>query len=167
MDNWSTEERDPYNGSPTQSTSTEQHEKPAPESIPLTVEEYLHSHRAQQLLVEHVVAIADVPANTPEEDDIDAQGLGVDCIIHNPLISVPLFDFVIETSRLPDFASGKKIIYELVSNKISVQVRPSICHDVAAAAIINDLIRWSESGGGLDCLEILRGGTTLRYLSLT
>jgi hypothetical protein len=135
---------------------------------PLTVEEYLRSHRAQQLLVEQVVAIADVLANTPEEDDIDAQVLRVDCIIHSPLISVPLFDFVIETNRLPEFASGKRIIYGLVSNKLSVQVMPSLCHHAAAGAITNDLIRWSESGGSLNCLEqVLTGGTTLHCLSLT
>jgi len=135
---------------------------------PLTIEEYLHSHRAQRLLVEQVVRIADALANTPDEDDIDAHGLDIDCTIHNPLISVPLFDFVIETNRLPEFASGKRIIYGLVSNKLSVQVMPSLCHDAAAGAITNDLIRWSESGGSLNCLEqILTGCTMLLHLSLT
>lgn len=94
------------------------------------------------------VAIADVLANTSEGDDIDARALNIDCLIHSPLYSVPLFDFVpIETNRLPEFASGKRIIYTLVSNKLSVQVKPSLCHDTAAGAIPNDLIRWSERVG--------------------
>ena len=104
MDNWTTEKRDPYNRTQPQSTSTStEHEKPVPESMPqiyshrlieavtedpLTVEEYLHSHRAQRLLVEKVVAIADVLASISEEDDINTQALKVDCIIHRPLISV-------------------------------------------------------------------------------
>jgi hypothetical protein len=128
----------------------------------------LHCRPSQRLLVEQVIAIADVLANSPEEDNVDARGLGVDCIIHNPLISVPLFDFVIETDRLPEFASGKRIIYGLESNKLSVQVVPSLCHDAAAGAITNDLIRWSESGVSMNCLEqVLTGGTTLLNLSLT
>ena len=135
---------------------------------PLSVEDYLHSRRAQRLLVDQVVDIATVLADTPETDDVDTQELGIDCTIHHPLISVPLFDFVIETNRLPEFASGKRIIYGLVSNKLTVEVMPSLCHDAAAGAITNDLIRWSESGGSLDCLQqVMTGGTIILYFLLT
>ena len=78
-----------------------------------------------------------------------------------------LFDFLIETNRLPKFAGGKRIIYQLMSNKFVIDIMPSLCLDNAAGSFTNDL-RWSESGGILDCLENGLGGrATLLYLSIT
>ena len=128
---------------------------------PLTIEDYLGSRRAQRLIVAQVTAIADLLAKTPEAED-DMTDCDIDCVIHEPLVSVPLFDFLIETNRLPEFSDGKRIIYQLVSNKLAVDIMPSLCHDNAAGSFTNDLLRWSESGGVLDCLENgLGGGTTL------
>jgi hypothetical protein len=134
---------------------------------PLTIEDYLGSRRAQRLIASQVAAIADLLAKTPEAGD-DTKHRDIDRVVHGPLVSVPLFDFLIETNRLPEFGGGKRIIYQLVSNKLAVDIMPSLCHDNAAGSFTNDLLRWSESGGFLDCLENGLGGcTSLLYLSLT
>ena len=134
---------------------------------PLTIEDYLSSRRAQRLIIGQVTAIADLLAKTPEAED-DTKNCDIDCVVHEPLISVPLFDFLIENNRLPEFGGGKRIIYQLLSYKLAVDIIPSLCHDNAAGSFTNDILRWSESGGFLDCLENgLGGGTTLLYLSLT
>ena len=134
---------------------------------PFTIEDYLGSRRAQRLIITQVTAIADLLAKTPEAED-ETKDCDIDSVVHEPLVSVPLFDFLIETNRLPEFGGGKRIIYQLVSNKLAVDIMPSLCHDSAAGSFTNDLLRWSESGGVLDCLENgLGGGTTLLYLSLT
>jgi hypothetical protein len=91
-------------------------------------------------------------ATMPEAED-DTEGCHIDCVVHEPLVSVSLFDFLIETNRLPEFCGGKRIIYQLVSNKLAVDIMPSLCHDTAAGSFTNDILRWSESGGVLDCLE--------------
>ena len=134
---------------------------------PLTIEDYLGSRRTQRLIVAQITAIADLLAKTPETED-DTKDCDIDCVVHEPLVSVHLFDFLIETNHLPEFAGGKRIIYQLVSNKLIVEIMPSLCHDNTAGSFTNDLLRWSESGGVLDCLENGLGGcTTLLYLSLT
>jgi hypothetical protein len=62
------------------------------------------------------------------------------------------------------FSGGKRIIYQLDANKLAIEIIPSFCHDTAAGAITHDLLRWAESGGAVDCLDIcLGGGTTLPY----
>ena len=131
---------------------------------PLTVEDYLDSRRAQRSLVAQVTAIADCLSTTPEDDDPRY----IDSVVHEPLLSVPLFDFLIEMNRLPEFSGGKRIIYQLDANKLAIEIMPSFCHDTAAGAITHDLLRWAESGGTVESLDIcLGGGTTLLFLSLT
>jgi hypothetical protein len=126
---------------------------------PLTVESYLDSRKAQTSLILAITAIADRLTSTPEQDD---ESVNIDSIIHSPRLSVPLFDFLTQTDRLPSSSGGKRIIYHLDGNKLGVEVIPSLCHDSVAAAIGTDLIRWAESGGARDCLlPVLGGDTTL------
>jgi hypothetical protein len=89
-------------------------------------------------------------------------------VIHEPLLTVSLFDFLIERNRLPEFSGGQRIIYQLEANQLVVQVMPPFCDDTVAAALTSDLVRWAESGGAIDCLEIcLRGGTTHHFFPLS
>lgn len=130
----------------------------------LTVEDYLDSRRAQRSLVTQVTAIAERLSSTPEDDD---NTVHFDSVVHDPRLSVPLFDFLTETHRLPEFSGGKRIIYQLDANELAVEIMPSFCHDTAAAAITSDLLRWAESGGAVECLDICLGsGTILPFPSL-
>jgi hypothetical protein len=114
---------------------------------PLTMESFLDSRLAQRSILEQINATADLLTNTPEEDTEDEDW--VDCFIHTPLLSVALYDYLIEEERLPKFSSGgKRIVYQLASNCLGIEIVPSLCHDNAAMAITSDLLRWAESGGG-------------------
>jgi hypothetical protein len=133
----------------------------------LTIEDFLGSRRVQRLIIAQVTTIAELLAQTPAAED-DAYNRNIDCVVSEPLVSVSLFEFMIDTNRLPEFGCGKRIIYQLVSNHLKIDIMPSLCHDNAAASFTNDLLRWSESGGVLDCLENgLAGCTIPLYLSLT
>jgi hypothetical protein len=134
---------------------------------PLTIESFLDSRLAQRSILEQINATADLLTNTPEEDTEDEDW--VDCFIHTPLLSVALYDYLIEEERLPKFSSGgKRIVYQLTSNRLGIEIVPSLCHDNAAMAITSDLLRWAESGGVQECLENGGGGgTTVLNLSLT
>jgi len=151
--------------------------KPIPQGMPpillahplmqgvLTVEDNLDSRRAQSSIAARVRAIADRLANMPEPYD-DTTSCHIDCTVHQPLLSVSLFDFLIERNQLPEFEGGKRIKYQLASNQLVVHVVPSFCHHSAAGSFASDLFRWSESGGVIDCLEMgLGGATTLHYRS--
>jgi hypothetical protein len=133
---------------------------------PLTVEEYLASLQVQRWIVAQATAIGDDLAYEPEEDE-ESDDCGIDSgVVQEPLLSVPLFEFLLETSRLPEFVAGKMIIYQLVSNKLVVELLPSLSHDAAAESFADDLIRWSESGGSLNCLGNVVLGCTPADLPL-
>jgi hypothetical protein len=73
---------------------------------PLTVESYLDSRKAQTSLILAITAIANRLTSTPEQDD---ESVNIDSIVHSLRLSVPLFDFLTQTDRLPSSSGGKRI----------------------------------------------------------
>jgi hypothetical protein len=114
--------------------------------------------------LDRIVEIAAI-LSTPEEE---TEEFLLDNRVHDPLLSVPLYDFLLENERLPADYHGKRIIYQLDKNRLEVEIMPSMCHDYAAGAFAANLFRWAESGGWMECLEMGIGGRTiLLNLSLT
>jgi hypothetical protein len=134
---------------------------------PPTIEDFLDSSLAQRSILEQINTIADLFTNTPEKDTEEEDW--VDCFIHTPLLSVALYDYLIEGDRLPEFSSGgKRIVYQLASNRLGIEIMPSLCHDNAAMAITGDLLGGHRVGGLGNVLKMEGGGgTTLLNLSLT
>lgn len=136
--------------------------------IGLTKEQYLDSQSIQRILLKRINAIADNLANTPEPPD-DTDDTNIESVVADPLVSEPLFDFLIQEDRLPETAAAdKQIIYELLNNRIVVRVMPSACHNYTAASFTEDLLFWAASGGVRNTLKIGHGARTqLIYLLLT
>jgi hypothetical protein len=134
----------------------------------LTLEEYLGSRSAQRLLISEVTTIASLLSNTPEPED-DKEVAEIDCVIREPRVSVALFDYLIESGRLPETDGAKgRIVYGLTSNKLVVNIVPSACHDYAAGSFTTDLMLWAASCGVLDSLDLGLGSCTLSiHLFLT
>ena len=77
-----------------------------------------------------------------------------------PLAFEKLFDFLIDTDRLPESYEESRVIYELDNYRILVGVIPSACHDYAAASFTEDLLFWAASGGVRNSLQIGHGART-------
>jgi hypothetical protein len=134
---------------------------------PLSQEDYLQSRAVQKSIISQIDTIVRALTTTTEPDD-DTQENNIDCIVAQPLISESLFDFLVNSNRLPEYQGNSRIKYELAAYRLIVSIIPSACHDYTANSFSRDLCRWTESGGVLDTLEIGGGAWTLPiYLSLT
>jgi hypothetical protein len=135
--------------------------------VPLTKDDYLASRTIQRSISIRITAIVHQLLKTAEPLD-DTEDTDIDCIIAEPLVSESLFDYLIDSDRLPDSEGNKRIVYELVANRLVVGIMPSACHDYTAASFTEDLLLWAASGGVRGSLEIGHGACTpLIYLSLS
>jgi len=136
--------------------------------VPLTKEDCLRSRKIQRSISAGITAIVHRLLNTAEPFD-DTEDTNIDCTIAEPLVSELLFDYLIDSDRLPDSEENKRIVYELVANQLVVSISvPSACHNYTAASFTEDLLLWASSGGVRDSLQIGYGSCTpLIYLLLT
>lgn len=65
----------------------------------------------------------------------------------NFLFSLKTFHLLQDNSVLPESVQGKRVKYELDSNRLLVQVMPSPAHDAAAMAWNDRIVMWSRNGG--------------------
>jgi hypothetical protein len=68
------------------------------------------------------------------------------CVLHF-LFPLKTFHILQDMDVLPEIVQGKRIKYELDSNRLLVQVTPSPAHDVAANAWNARIGVWSLNGG--------------------
>ena len=135
--------------------------------VPLTKDDYLASRTIQRSISTRITAIVYQLLKTAEPLD-DTKDTDIDCIVAKPLVSESLFDYLMESDRLPDSEGNKRIVYELVANRLVVSIMPSACHDYTAASFTEDLLLWAASGGVRSSLEIGHGAcTSLIHLTLT
>ena len=113
--------------------------------VPLTKDDYLASRTIQRSISTRIIAIVRQLLKTAEPLD-DAEDKHIDCIVAEPLVSESLFDYLIDSDRLPDSEENKRIVYELVANRLVVGIIPSACHDYTAASFTEDLLSWPASG---------------------
>ena len=133
--------------------------------VPLTKDDYLASHAIQRSISTRIIAIARQLLETAEPLD-DTKDTDIDCIVAEPPVSESLFDYLIDSDRLPDSEENKRIVYELVANRLVVGIMPSACHDYIAASFTEDLLTWAASGGVRNSLKIGHGART-HHLPLT
>lgn len=135
--------------------------------VPLTQEGYLASQTIQRSILTRIETIVHMLTTTAEPND-DSQDININCVVRQSIISESLFDFLLEDDRLPDYQGNSRIGYELEAYNIVVGIMPSACHDYCASSFTGDLLRWTESGGVLDNMEVGGGARRpLIYLSLT
>jgi hypothetical protein len=128
---------------------------------------YLQSRTVQKSIFSRIDTIVRTLTTTAEPDD-DTQDNNFDCVVAQPLISESLFDFLVNSDRLPEYQGNSRIKYELDAGRLIVSIMPSVCHNYTANSFSIDLCRWTESGGVLDTLKIGGGACIpLIYLSLT
>jgi hypothetical protein len=128
-----------------------------PNAVLLTTEAYRSSRPVQRSLKSQIAAIVHQLSSTPEPLD-DAESTDIDCVIAEPRISDSLFDYLIDYDRLSESDGDKRIVYELVANRLVVGIRPGMCHDFAVGSFIAHLMRWTASGGVTESLRIGMGG---------
>ena len=63
------------------------------------------------------------------------------------LFPLKTFHLLQEKNILPEIVQGKRVKYELDSNRLIVQVMPSPAHDAAANAWNHKVVLWSRNGG--------------------
>lgn len=136
-------------------------------NVPLTQEGYLASRTIQKSILTRIETIVRTLTTTAEPNN-DSQDGSIDCVVRQYHISESLFDFLIEENHLPDYQGNSRITYELEAYHIVVGIMPSACHDYCASSFTGDLLRWTESGGVMDNMEVGGGARApLIYLSLT
>ena len=133
---------------------------------PLTREGYLASRNIQRSISRRIESIVNSLAATPANED--SGDIKIDRVVREAVVSESLFDFLLDDEQLPDYQGNNRIVYELEEYHIVVDIIPSACHDYCASSFTGDLLRWTESGGVLDNMEVGGGARTpLIYLSLT
>jgi hypothetical protein len=134
--------------------------------VPLTKGGYLASPTIQRSISRRIESIVNILVATARTEDPGEKN--IDRSVREALVSDSLFDFLIDEEQLPDYQGDYRIIYELDAFHIVVDIMPSACHDYCAFSFTGDLLRWTESGGVLDTMEVGgRARTPLIYLSLT
>jgi hypothetical protein len=132
---------------------------------PLTKEAYLASRNIQKSISRRIESIVNTLVATGGTEDSREN---IDRTVREVLVSESLFHFLLDEERLPDYQGNCRIVYELEAFRIVVDIIPSACHDYVASSFIGDLLRWTESGGVLDTMEIGGGARTpLIYPSFT
>jgi hypothetical protein len=82
----------------------------------LSIEAYLDSRIVQRTLVSKVKRIASLLANTAEPPDDETEVIPIECVVRDISLSVALFNFLIDTGRLPETDGVRgRIVYELES----------------------------------------------------
>ena len=68
------------------------------------------------------------------------------CVV-NFFFPLKTFHLLQEKNLLPEIVQGKRVKYELDSNRLLVRVMPSPAHDAAANAWNDQIVLWSRNGG--------------------
>ena len=134
--------------------------------IGITREDYLCQRTLQITLRTDIEEVAKKIAVISESSEGDER---INPIIEEYVISVNLFDFLLEEERLPETINNKKIVYEHVNYRLLVRVILSACHEYTAACFNKTFLCGLRAVGlqGIECFADAEGYYSSRGLLLT
>ena len=95
------------------------------------------------------------------EDEIPSTAPNPSNCVLSFLFPLKTFHLLQDRGVLPEFVEGKRVKYELDSNRLLVRVMPSVAHDGAAHAWNDHIVLWSTNrGAGANTLRHRGGGRT-------